>query len=85
MKLRSFALAANFGFITFSMTTIGPVHAAEVNLLSAEVMRHAINEVSAEFERTTGHKLTVKYDSAAVVKNGLKATKALTLQSCRSL
>lgn len=49
------------------------VEAAEVRLLSAEVMRHAINELSPEFERMTGHKVTVQYDSAVAVRTRLQS------------
>jgi molybdate transport system substrate-binding protein len=43
--------------------------AAEVKLLSAAVMKPALGELAGEFERATGHKITISYDSAGAVKN----------------
>jgi molybdate transport system substrate-binding protein len=66
MNLRSLISATNTALLLL-LTPCISVHAAEVRLLSAEVMRHPINELAAEFERTTGHKLTVVYDSAVKI------------------
>ncbi len=44
----------------------------EVKLLSALVLKPALTELSGEFERTNGHKLTISYDSAGAAKNRLQ-------------
>ena len=51
----------------------GPGNAAEVTLLSALVMKPALAELSGDFERTTGHKLRIAYDSAGAVKNRIQS------------
>jgi hypothetical protein len=45
----------------------GMARAGEVKLLSALVMKPALAELAAGFERTSGHKLTIAYDSAGAV------------------
>ena len=45
---------------------------AEVKLLSAEVMKPALAELSGKFERMTGHKLTISYDSAGKVRTRIQ-------------
>jgi molybdate transport system substrate-binding protein len=57
-------------------TAANVVDAAEIRLLSAEVIRHAFHELSPEFERVTGHKLALRYDSAAAVKTRLQSGEA---------
>jgi len=42
----------------------GMARAGKVKLLSALVMKPALAELAASFERTSGHKLTIAYDSA---------------------
>jgi len=73
MKIQSLTAAAIFTLITLPTGGVDTANAAEVKLLSAEVMRHAINELSADFERTTGHKLTISYDSAKAVTDRIKS------------
>jgi len=69
MKLRLLVAAADFGLM---ILLVAGADAAEIKLLSAEVMRHAVNELSGEFERMTGHKLTISYDSAGVIGNRIQ-------------
>ena len=68
------------GFVLLLATGFG-ARAAEVRLLSAEVMRHPIKELAADFEGATGHKLVVTYESAVkirdMVKNGEAADVAI--------
>ncbi len=70
--IRMLALAA-MGVCAFFA---GSASAAELKLLSALVMKPAISELSSDFEHTTGHKLTLSYDSAGAVKNRLQAGEA---------
>ena len=48
--------------------------AAEVKLLSAAAMKPVLTELTDEFERTSGHKLTISYESAGVVRNRVQAS-----------
>jgi molybdate transport system substrate-binding protein len=54
---------------------IPPVNAgaAEVELLSAAVMKPVLVDLGGEFERATGHKLTITYESAGVVRDRIQA------------
>src|SRR5438067_13846324 len=55
----------------------GAAKADEVHLLSALVMKPALGELSGEFERVTGHKLMITYDSAGAVKKRVQAGEAV--------
>ena len=62
--------------------SIAPVaNAAEVKLLSAAVMKPALTELTGEFERTTGHKLTISYDSAGQVTRRIQAGEIADVRS----
>jgi molybdate transport system substrate-binding protein len=47
--------------------------AAEVKLLSAAVMKPVLVDLASEFERATGHTLTITYESAGVVRDRVQA------------
>ena len=68
MNMRSLVAATN-AVLVLLLASGGASQAAEVKLLSAEVLRHAINELVGDFERTTGHKLTISYGSAVAVRD----------------
>lgn len=72
MKIGSLVAATGFGFAHLVLVGAGAANAAEVKLLSAEVMRHTINELAGEFQHKTGHKLWVSYDSAREVRNRIE-------------
>src|SRR5687768_15332816 len=46
---------------------------AGVTLLSADVFTGVVDQLAAEFERTTGYKVTVVYASAATTRNAVQA------------
>lgn len=50
----------------------GAARTAEVRLLSALVMKPALTELAGAFERTTGHELTISYDSAGAVTSRIE-------------
>src|SRR5437016_6926509 len=66
--IRLLTLAATVMSVCFT----GSASAAELKLLSALVMKPALAELSGDFERTTGHKLRIDYDSAGAVKNRIQ-------------
>ena len=68
--------------ISASVCDQGAAQADEVKLLSALVMKPALADLADNFERTSGHKLTIVYDSAGAVtkriQSGEMADAALT-------
>ena len=46
--------------------------ADEVKLLSAAVLKPALTELAPEFERATGHRLAITFESAGVVRNRIQ-------------
>jgi molybdate transport system substrate-binding protein len=75
MKIRALVAAANIGLMFLLMVGIA-AQAAEVKVLSAEVMKPALTELTAEFERMTSHKLTISYDSAGGIRNRVQGGEA---------
>jgi len=47
--------------------------AAEVKVLSAAVLKPALNELAPEFERASGHTLAISYESAGIVRKHVEA------------
>jgi molybdate transport system substrate-binding protein len=54
----------------------GMVQAGEVKLLSALVMKPALTDLSGSFERTSGHRLAIAYDSAGAVTKRIQSGEA---------
>src|SRR5215213_6098969 len=50
----------------------GGSSAAEVNVLSSNGLRDVLHELVPEFERSTGHKVSLKIDSSAGVKRAIE-------------
>lgn len=69
--MRSHCLAAAAGCIV--LLTQGVANSAEIKVLSAAALMQPVNELGAQFERTTGHKLTVKYVVGPAVKREIDA------------
>ncbi len=44
-----------------------PVNAAEIRLLSAAAMQSVFKEIAGDFERTSGHKLTIHYGTIGAI------------------
>jgi molybdate transport system substrate-binding protein len=53
--------------------------AAEIKVLSTGNMSSILAEITGEFERTTGHKLTIEYGSTTRVKSRIEADEAADL------
>ena len=62
--------------ISASISNLGAAQAGEVKLLSALVMKPALIALSGDFERTSGHKLVISYDSAGAVRNRIQSGEA---------
>ena len=54
----------------------GAAAAAELKILSSGNMRPVFDRLTAEFERTSGHKLAITYDNAGAITNRLAAGEA---------
>ena len=68
MKIRSLVAAANIGFMFLLVVGIAS-EAAELKVLSAGGMQAVMEDLGPKFERATGHKLAITFDSAgATVK-----------------
>ena len=50
-----------------------PAVAAEITVLASPNMRPLLSDIAPEFERASGHKLTVTYDAAGAVKSRVAA------------
>lgn len=59
--------------IAVTVCGLGSAQAGEVKLLSALVMKPALTELAANFERSGGHKLTITYDSAGAVAKRIQS------------
>ena len=59
--------------IAASVGNQGPARGDEVRLLSALVMKPALTDLADNFERTSGHKLTIAYDSAGAVTKRIQS------------
>jgi molybdate transport system substrate-binding protein len=51
----------------------GATQAAEINVFSSAAPRGALRELSPDFERSTGHRLTIHYEFAADLKRRIEA------------
>jgi len=74
MAMRSIFLITVRVVIFVAATAVA--NAAEVKLLSAEVMKHALADLAGVFERSNGHKLMISYDSAGRVKTRIEGGEA---------
>jgi molybdate transport system substrate-binding protein len=70
MNLRLLAAAAEVGLMI--LLTHGLAAAAEIKVLSAVAMRSALDELAPQFERTTGHKLTISYAVAGELRKRIE-------------
>jgi molybdate transport system substrate-binding protein len=79
MIKKSFAAAVSVTMavgISFSPTiwTEGAVaNAAEIKVLSADVFTGVLDQLAGDFERTTGHKVTIVYGTAGATRNRVQA------------
>jgi molybdate transport system substrate-binding protein len=72
MKLhRSVYIVFGAGLIMLAQAGIAP--AAELKIFGSRVTKMIVGQIGPEFERTTGHKLTVETDVAAVMKRRIES------------
>ena len=70
MNLRLLAAAAEVGLMI--LLTHGLAAAAEIKVLSAVAMRPALDDLAPQFERMTGHKLTISYAVAGELRKRIE-------------
>ena len=63
MKKPLLAAAASMLGLVFVMSPIADLHAAELKVLAGGSMTASLNELAPQFERASGHKLTIHFDS----------------------
>ena len=74
MRLNSLAAAAKIGVgIIFLLVQGHAAQTAEVKVLSVLPLKTFLDELGPQFERTTGHKLTIKYDVSTSLKRQIDA------------
>lgn len=78
MKMRSVVAAAKIAFVVLLVRTAA-ADAAEVKLLSVFALAPALNELVPQFERTTGHKLAIRYGASPAFKQQIQAGESFDL------
>ena len=68
-----FSVAIGFSFTPVIWTGEGAANAAEIKVLSANVFTGVLDELVGDFERTTGHKVTIVYGTAGAIRNRVQA------------
>jgi molybdate transport system substrate-binding protein len=63
MKKLLLAAAASIFGLVFVMSPIADLHAAELKVLAGGSMTGPLNELGPQFERASGHKLVIHFDS----------------------
>ena len=63
MKWHTLAAAASMLSLALAMPPMTDVHAAELRILAGGSMTGPLNELGPQFERATGHKLVIHFDS----------------------
>jgi len=73
-------LIAAVGIVaTILWSQAGVVNAAEVKALGAVAMKSALDELGAGFERATGHKVTIVYATAGVLRDRIRGGEAFDM------
>lgn len=63
MKKPLLTVAASMFGLVFVMSPIANLHAAELKVLAGGSMTGPLNELGPQFERASGHKLIIHFDS----------------------
>ena len=79
-------IAASSAFIAGLFGIGGPAH-AEIQLLSAAAMQSVFKEIIGDFERTTGHRLAIRYATMGAITERVLAgeTADLVISSTQSI
>lgn len=77
MRISSLAVAATTGAVLFALGLAA--EAAEVKVIGANPTKTAVQELGAQFERDTGHKLVTKFVTSPLVKREIDAGETFDL------
>jgi molybdate transport system substrate-binding protein len=72
VKMRCKTLGAISVGLSFAFAHVAAANAAEIKVLSAVAMKAAFDDLAREFERTSGHKVTVSYATAGVLRKRIQ-------------
>jgi molybdate transport system substrate-binding protein len=59
--------------LTVLLSQVIAANAAEIKVLSTHAALEVVSELGAQFERSTGHKLSVSYDPANIIKREIES------------
>jgi molybdate transport system substrate-binding protein len=80
MRMRTCRAAAGALIAVAAMSVLltqqSVASAAEIKVLAAVAMKPALDDLFPEFERTTGHKITVAYATAGVIRDRIRGGEA---------
>jgi len=72
MPTRSTIVAAALAGLIGAVVAATAASAAEVNVIASTAMREVLGELVPMFERASGHKVTVSFQSGAVLPGKIK-------------
>jgi molybdate transport system substrate-binding protein len=72
----SFSATISLGLALFGITAAGRARAAEIRLLCAVALHPAIDALIPDFEKSSGHKVTVDYGTAGAVADRVQKGEA---------
>src|SRR5436190_20366746 len=61
------------GLVALAIGTAGNASATELKLLISNGMREAVHDLAPQFERATGHKLSIRYGTSAFLQRYMEA------------
>jgi molybdate transport system substrate-binding protein len=71
-KSNAARIAAASALITVALGNGGPASAADIYVLSAAAMQSVFKEIAGDFQRTTGHKLSIRYATMGSVTERIR-------------
>lgn len=73
------AAAVGLGLFPLAVTGGSAAQAAEIKVLSAVVMKSALDDLARDFERATGHKVAIAYAPAGAVRGRIQGGESFEL------
>ena len=79
MFSRIFIAVAARIVIAFALLHAGGVYAAEIKVLSTMALRSVMEQLIPDFERASGHRIVIEYDTANIMANRVRAGEPVDL------
>ena len=76
--------SAGLAFSCFAQSERAAAEATEIKILSAVAMKGALDDLAREFERTTGHKVSLGYAPAGGIRTAFKAARHSIWSFCHA-